>query len=137
MKRTLLALCLIINSVLLTSCGTKITNPNIFKSGIYEGRTNAELSYYYTFYPGENSGTVDVKDGITGLPFRFDIIEVKGSKAKLIFHLGDESDNTEVTVTMKNENEYTINYPDRTDNLKFIDENLDNLGSYFKLHETE
>lgn len=138
MKRTLLALCLIINSVLLTSCGTKITNPNIFKSGIYEGRTNAELSYYYTFYPGENSGTVDVKDGMTGVPFRFDILEVKGNKAELMFHMADEGDNTEAIVIMKNENEYTIKYKDgRTDELKFADEDLTKLESYFNLHDEQ
>ena len=137
MKKVLLILSIIISTILFTGCRSEITNPNIFKSGIYEGITNSELNYYYTFYPEENCGTVDVKDGITGLPFRFDIIEVKGNKANLMFHLADESDNTKVTVTMKNENEYTIKYPDRTDTLKFIDEDLNNLGSYFKLHEEE
>lgn len=138
MKKIILTLCLIISVMLVAGCGSKITNPNIFKSGIYEGITNGELSYYYTFYPNENSGTIDVKDGMTGVPFRFDILEVKGNKAELMFHMADEGDNTEATVIMKNENEYTIKYKDgRTDELKFADEDLTKLESYFNLHDEQ
>ena len=137
MKKLLLFLCVILSAFCTISCASKITNENIFKSGIYESRNDGELTYYYTFYKGENSGTIDVIDGRTGMPFRFDIIEVKGNTAKLMFHLADESDNTEVNVTMKNENEYTIKYPDRTDSLTFVDEDLNKLESYFALHDEE
>lgn len=138
MKKILLSLSLTISMILMSSCGSKISNPNVFKSGIYEGRTNGELAYYYTFNPNENTGTVDVKDGITGLPFRFDILEVKGNKAELMFHMADEGDNTEATVIMKNENKYTIKYKDgRTDELKFVDEDLTKLESYFNLHDEQ
>ena len=137
MKKILLVLCLITSTLFITSCGSRITNENIFKSGIYESRNGGELTHYYTFYKGENSGTVDVKDGMTGLPFRFDIVEVKGNKATVVFHMGDESDNTEATITMKNENEYTIKYNDRTDELKFVNEDLNLLESYFNLHDED
>lgn len=120
MKKALSALFLIICMLLATSCGSKITNENIFKPGTYEARTNGELSSHYTFYSGDNGGTIDNIDGVSGLPFRYDIIEVNGNKAKLMFHFADESDNTEVTVTMKNENEYSLKYSDKTDELKFL-----------------
>lgn len=137
MKKALLALLILFSLNTLLACA-KITNENIFKSGIYESRTNGEFTHYYTFYKGENSGTYDVKDGMTGVPFRFDVLEVKGNKAELMFHMADEGDNTEATVIMKNENEYTIKYKDgRTDELKFVDEDLTKLESYFNLHDEQ
>ncbi|MBR0039727.1 MAG: hypothetical protein IJP71_06975 [Lachnospiraceae bacterium] len=137
MKKILLTILMLFSLISLFACA-KITNENIFKSGIYESRTNGELTHYYTFYKNENSGTVDVKDGMTGVPFRFDILEVKGNKAELMFHMADEGDNTEATVIMKNDNEYTVKYKDgKTDELKFVDEDLNLLESYFNLHNEQ
>lgn len=136
MKRIILAFAIIISAISLISCGPKINSEHIFKSGIYESKTNNELTHYYTFYKDENGGTVDEKTGTTGLPFRFDVLDVKGNKANVVFHMGDESDNTKATITMKNENEYTINYDDgRVHQLTFVNEDLKQLESYFNLHE--
>lgn len=135
MKKLLLVLSIIISVALTSGCSTKITNPNVFKSGIYESKTDGVVSNYYSFYPAENSGTINNVDGMSGLPFRYDISEVNGNQAKIVFHFADESDNTEVTVTMKNENEYLIKYSNRTDELKFVNEDLDKLDSYFKFPE--
>lgn len=138
MKKLFIAFLILSSLTSLLCCGPKITNEHIFRVGIYEASTNGELTNYYTFYGDENSGTVDVKDGMTGVPFRFDILELKGNKAKLMFHMGDESDNTPANVTMKNEDEYTINYDDgRVHNLKFVNEDLTKLESYFNLHDEQ
>ena len=134
MKKVLLLLLILFSLTSLFACA-KIANENIFKSGIYESRTNGELTHYYTFYKNENSGTINNVDGMSGLPFRYDISEVNGNQAKIVFHFADESDNTEVTVTMKNENEYLIKYSNRTDELKFVNEDLDKLDTYFKFPE--
>ena len=134
MKKVLLLLLILFSLTSLFACA-KISNENIFKSGIYESRTNGELTHYYTFYKNENSGTINNVDGMSGLPFRYDISEVNGNQAKIVFHFADESDNTEVTVTMKNENEYLIKYSNRTDELKFVNEDLDKLDTYFKFPE--
>ena len=84
MKKILVAILMLFSLISLFACA-KITNENIFKSGIYESRTNGELTHYYTFYKNENSGTVDVKDGMTGVPFRFDILELSVAISPLYF----------------------------------------------------
>ena len=135
MKKILLSFSLIISLMLTTGCSSKITNSNVFKAGIYEAKTDGVISSYYSFYSDENGGTISTADGMSGLPFRYDINEINGNQAKVTLHIADESDNTDVVVTMKNENEFSIEYSNRTDELKFVNEDLDKLDSYFKLPE--
>lgn len=132
MKKILLAICLLFGAALLFCCTPKtVESKTFFKPGLYEAKVNGNLTYYYSFYDTGNDGSFIDKEGISGLPFRFDVKEQNGNTATLVFHLGGEDDNTEASVTIKNENEYTLLYKDNPDtiDLTFIDSNLDKLDS--------
>lgn len=48
-----------------------------------------------------------------------------------MFHMGGEDDNTEATVIIKNENEFSLSYNNSTDTLElsFLDSDLNKLDS--------
>jgi hypothetical protein len=132
MKKILLAVCLLFGATFLFCCTPKATeSKTFFKPGLYEAKVNGNLTYYYSFYDTGNDGSFTDKEGISGLPFRFDVVEQTGNTAKLMFHMGGEDDNTEATVTTKNENEYTLLYKDNpgTIELTFLDSDLNKLNS--------
>lgn len=139
MKKIILSILLLFTFSILFACSSKVdtkstNNQNsetVFKPGVYKASENGVLTYYYEFYENDNSGTFTDTEGISGLPFRFDVLEVNGNITKAMFHMADESDNTKATITKKNENEYTLeleyeNSP-ATYELIFTNEKIDDL----------
>lgn len=132
MKKMLSTICLFISAMFLFCCAPKATeSQTFFKPGLYEAKVNGSLTYYYSFYDTGNDGSFIDKEGISGLPFKFDVVNKNGNTATLMFHMGGEGDNTEASVTIKNENEYTLLYKDNPDaiELTFIDSDLKKLDS--------
>ena len=132
MKKLLLTICLLLGVVSLYCCTPKAAeSKTFFKPGLYEAKINGELTYYYSFYDTGNDGSFIDKEGISGLPFRFDVVDKNGNAATLMFHMGGEDDNTEATVIIKNENEFSLSYNNSTDTLElsFLDSDLSKLDS--------
>lgn len=132
MKKILLTICLLLSLNFLFCCSPKAEEgKTFFKPGLYEAKVNGILIYYYSFYEDGNDGSFIDKDGLSGLPFSFDVIDKNGNAATLMFHMGGEDDNTEATAIIKNENEFSLSYKDSTDalDLNFIDSDITKLDS--------
>ena len=133
MKKILFVVTVCLAGLTLYSC--KVKTKNLFNVGVYEARRDGAVMYLYTFNDDGKSGTLNTSNGISGLAFDYEVVEFKGKNAKVIFHMGDVSDNTEALITVK-ENGYTITYDeDVVEELILLDSDVTKLESMYRLYK--
>lgn len=132
MKRVLSILLFSLSMMLLTSCGNK--NRFYFDEGVYEAYEDGKLRLLYVFYGDIEGGSSFFLNG-NGVPFRYEVKEENKTTSKLIFHIGDEFDNTNVKATKKGGGKYIIEVEDSgTYELKRIDRKADNIDKILEKH---
>ena len=125
MKKLLKIFVVVLSLFILSACSNK--NGFYFDEGVYEAYEDGKLRLLYVFYGDIEGGSSYFLDG-NGVPFRYEVKEENKTTSKLIFHIGDEFDNTNVKATKKGGGKYIIEVEDSgTYELKRVDRKADNI----------
>ena len=125
MKRLLKIFIVVLSLFVFSSCSNK--NGFYFDEGVYEAYENGKLSLYYVFYGDIEGGSIYFLDG-NGVPFRYELKDRNKTTSRLVFHIGDEFDNTNVKAVRQNRNKVTIEVENSgTYELKRVDKKADNI----------